>query len=320
MSNGDHEWELDTSHEGSRLDVVISSLLKGVSRSRVQKWIGEGHVTVNDKPARTSHRCRQGETLHVRVPEPEPASPTPEPIPLAVLYEDRDLLIVDKKAGMVVHPAPGHTSGTLVNGLLHHCRDLAGIGDVLRPGIVHRLDRGTSGLMVVAKNDSSHEALSLQFQQRLVEKLYIVLVYGDLPAKLALDTPIGRDRKDRKKISSRSDKPRPALSEVSRLERLPMTSLAEVRIRTGRTHQIRVHLSEAGFPVVGDPDYPGQPANRASITDQTILVQLKQMSRPALHARVLAFSHPSDGRQLRFETEYPEDMKVMVDALRKLRD
>ena len=316
MSAPVEEWELGPDHEGARLDIVLSTLLDDVSRSRIQKWIGEGLVTVNDGPARTSHRCRHGDRLRVRIPEPVPAEPQPERIPLNVLFEDSEVLVLNKQSGMVVHPGPGHPNETLVNALLHYCHDFSGIGDVRRPGIVHRLDRGTSGVMVVAKSERAHRSLSSQFQHREVEKYYLALVYGRFPDSLKIDAPLGRDRKDRKKISTRSDKTRPALSEARRLETLPMSSLVEVRIFTGRTHQIRVHLSEAGYPIVGDEDYPGSRPRPRSTEQRQILATLDGMSRPALHAKTLWFDHPSGGERLRFEAPLPDDISTLIDSLR----
>ncbi len=243
-----------------------------------------------------------------------PATPIPEAIPLDILHEDEDLVVVNKKAGMVVHPAAGHATGTLVNALLSHSSDLSGIGGVMRPGIVHRLDAGTSGVIVVAKNDRAHHSLQSQFQKRTVTKIYLALAYGTAAERFTIDQPIGRDARDRKKISSRTRTPRQATSEVTRIEKLPGCSLLEIRIRTGRTHQIRVHLSEAGHPLVGDRDYG------ASSRAARALTPLRDFARPALHAFRLAFEHPSRGEEVRFEAPLPEDFSRLLTELRARRD
>ena len=246
------------------------------------------------------------------LPPPEPATPTPEALPLVVVHDDPDIIVVEKPAGMVVHPAAGHGSGTLVNALLHHVRDLSGIGGQLRPGIVHRLDRGTSGLMVVAKHDQAHAALSRQFREREVEKEYLTLVWGEVHAGRRIDTPIGRDPKHRKKISTRSRRPRDAVTRVVRAESVSGTSFLHVVIDTGRTHQIRVHLSAIGHPVVGDPTYGG--VRRHPLPRQRAV---QRLDRPFLHAAGLAFRHPRDGRTLRFASELPPDLRAVLDALRR---
>lgn len=313
-------WVVQAQEEHLRLDVVIARRLGDVSRAQAKKWIEAGLVEIEHSKARASRPCHQGERIDVRLPEPVPTTPRPESLPLEIVYEDSDLVVVDKPSGMVVHPSPGHESGTLVNALLAHCRDLSGIGGVLRPGIVHRLDAGTSGLLVVAKNDMTHRSLAEQFQSRSVEKGYIAIVYGRIPETLELDAPIGRDPRDRKKISSRSTRPKAARSSVERLEVLPLSSLVAVRIQTGRTHQIRVHLSEAGFPVVGDRDY-GAPKNTAKLPAKSpgAFRLLRDFPRPALHSSVLAFVHPRTGKPVRFEASLPGDMRELLAKLRDLQ-
>jgi 23S rRNA pseudouridine1911/1915/1917 synthase len=240
----------------------------------------------------------------------------PEALALPILYEDTDLVVVDKPAGMVVHPAAGHTGGTLVNALLHHVRDLSGIGGERRPGIVHRLDRGTSGVMVVAKHDTAHESLARQFHDREVEKEYIALVWGEVAAGRRIDEPIGRDPKDRKKMSARTRRSREAVTRIVRIEPFGRAlTLAQVAILTGRTHQIRVHLSAIGHPIVGDGVYGGVhrrvPGDLRSVT---------RLQRPFLHAARLSFTHPVDGRRLTFESPLPEDLQQVLDGLRRSRD
>jgi 23S rRNA pseudouridine1911/1915/1917 synthase len=299
------------SDEGSRIDVALTRLLPDLSRAQAKRWIDEGRVTLEGRRTRASRICRRGERVEVSIPPPAPAAPIGEPIPLDILYEDPHIVVVNKRAGMVVHPAPGHASGTLVNALLAHTKDLSGVGGVMRPGIVHRLDAGTSGVLVVAKNDRSHRALQAQFQKRTVSKVYLALAHGTTRERFVIDRPIGRDLRRRTKISSRTRTPREATSEVRRLERLPGSSLLEIRILTGRTHQIRAHLSEAGHPLVGDRDY-GAPRRS--------LKPLQEFERPALHARRLEFAHPESGEPMTFEAPLPEDFSALLRELRAIRD
>ncbi|HLE71387.1 MAG TPA: RluA family pseudouridine synthase [Vicinamibacteria bacterium] len=302
---------VEESDKGARIDVALTLRLPDVSRAQAKRWIEEGRVTVDGRPVRASRICRGGERVEVAIPPPAPATPVPEAIPLDILYEDRHIVVVNKRAGMVVHPAPGHACGTLVNALLAHTTDLSGIGGVMRPGIVHRLDSGTSGVMVVAKNDRAHRSLQAQFQKRSVSKVYLALAHGTTPERFAIDRPIGRDVLHRTKISSRTRSPREAMSEGKRLERLPGCSLLEIRILTGRTHQIRVHLSEEGHPLVGDRDY-GAPSKAIRL--------LRNFERPALHAFRLEFQHPETGERVSFEAPLPDDITRLLDELRAIRD
>ncbi len=258
--------------------------------------------------ARPSRQVRAGQQVEVTLPEPVPAQPRPEALPLSIVYEDSRLLVLDKPAGIVVHPGAGTPSGTLVNALLHHVRDLSGVGGVLRPGIVHRLDRGTSGLLVVAKDDAAHRALSQQFATRSVEKHYLALVLG-VPARRegTVDRPIGRHRIERRRMAVREGG-RPARSSYSLQEAFEGAALLRVRIHSGRTHQIRVHLASIGHPVAGDALYGGR--RRATAAALSLL------DRPALHAAGLAFDHPADGRRLRFESPLPADLEQVVGLLR----
>jgi 23S rRNA pseudouridine1911/1915/1917 synthase len=290
--------------------------VEDASRAQAKRWIEKGFVRVEGRTVRPSRLLRAGETVEVDVPPPEPAEPEPEAIPLNILYEDDDLLVLNKPPHIVVHPAPGHAFGTLVNALLHHCPDLSGIGGIARPGIVHRLDRGTSGILVVAKNDVSHRHLAEQFANRTIEKRYVALVHGTTPERLVLDHPIGRDVHDRKKISSRTRSGKTAATRAERLENLPLSTLLEVRIETGRTHQIRVHLSERGFPVVGDREYGG--SRRPPRGSEAAFDILQSLSRPALHAAQLVFLHPRSGEPMRHEAPLWPDFREILDELRTL--
>ncbi|MCY4600599.1 MAG: RluA family pseudouridine synthase [Acidobacteria bacterium] len=297
-----------------RLDRLLAARLAGRTRSQLQRLIRDGHARIGSKTGRPGSVVQAGDVVTLAIPPPRPAVPEPEPIPLTIVYEDSDLVVVDKPAGMVVHPAAGHARHTLVNALLHHVTDLSGIGGALRPGIVHRLDRGTSGLIVVAKHDRSHGELARQFRCREVEKTYVTLVWGAMEAGRQIDLAIGRDPVDRKKISTRSRRPRAAVTRVVSAEQLDGATLLEVRIVTGRTHQIRVHLRAVGHPVVGDPDYGGV---RRRLPPR--LRALQRLERPFLHASRLVFSHPRDGRRLDIHSNLPADLVEAVEALRGAR-
>lgn len=299
------------SDDGLRLDQFITRRLPDLSRARIQQLIRTGRVAVSRGAAKPARTVEPGLEVQVDIPPPAPSKPQPEALPLVVLHDDDDLAVIDKPAGMVVHPGAGHAAGTLVNVLLHHVRGLSGIGGEERPGIVHRLDRGTSGLMVVAKHDAAHRALARQFQQRAVDKEYVALVWGAVRAGLTVDTPVGRDPGNRLKMSSRSSRARPALTTIVEAEPLGGVTLVRVTIATGRTHQIRVHLSEAGHPVVGDALYGGV---RRQAPPR--LAPLSRLDRPFLHAARLAFSQPTTGTRLVFESPLPDDLAALVDDLR----
>ena len=295
--------------EGLRLDRFLVGVLPEHSRSQIQRLIKDGHVRVGGRGAKPNQPVKTGQQIAVEVPEPVDAVPRAEPLPLPILFQDRDLIVVDKPAGMVVHPAAGHASGTLVNALLHHVDDLSGIGGEKRPGIVHRLDRGTSGLMVVAKHDAAHEELARQFADREVEKEYIALTWGEVMAGRRIDAPIGRDPSNRKKMSSaRIRRSREAVTRVVRAEHFGRTlTLARVAIHTGRTHQIRVHLTALGHPILGDATYGGR---------KVMALHSIQIPRVMLHAKTLGFSHPGIGSYLQFTVPPPPDMDAVIEALR----
>jgi 23S rRNA pseudouridine1911/1915/1917 synthase len=306
--------EVSPEQAGERLDRYLAAILPGHSRSRVQHLIEQGLVQVGGRRAKANLAVRAGDVIGVDIPEPAPATPRAEDIPLSVLYQDSDLIVVDKPAGMVVHPAAGHDSGTLVNALLHHVTDLSGIGGELRPGIVHRLDKGTSGVMVVAKHDASHEALASQFHDREVEKEYVALVWGVVQAGRRIDLPIGRDANDRQKMSARARRARSAVTRITRARHFRGVTLCHVAIATGRTHQIRVHLSAIGHPIVGDATYGGvRPRVPADLRP------LLTLERPFLHAFRLAFTHPADQRRLEFQAPLPDDLQGLLDQIEALQ-
>ncbi|MFP6640072.1 MAG: RluA family pseudouridine synthase [Myxococcota bacterium] len=297
---------------GQRIDRALAQLM-GISRSRVATWIDQGRVQMDGRPVvRASRKVAAGTRIEVSPPAPLVSRLEPEPIELSVLYEDHDLIVVDKAAGLVVHPGPGHPAGTLVNGLLHHCGDLAGVGGILRPGIVHRLDRGTSGVMVAAKNDDAHHGLSIQFHDHTIERIYLAFVRGRPRADGgSIDRPIGRHVRDRKKMSTESRAGRPAHTDWRILERFPVqeTTWLEVRPNTGRTHQIRVHLASIGLPIHCDEVYGRARKGR--------LLGLLPLERPALHASVLGFQHPKTREFMRFEAPLPPDLEAWLSTLRR---
>jgi 23S rRNA pseudouridine1911/1915/1917 synthase len=298
-----------------RLDRYLVSVLEDYSRSQIQKLIADGHVSVRRPPSRTidpraNLQVHEGDQIVVSPPDVAPSSVTAEALPLEILYQDADLAVLNKPAGMVIHPGAGHGSGTLVNALLHHVTDLSGIGGQLRPGIVHRLDRGTSGVMVIAKNDRAHQELSRQFHDREVEKEYIALVWGVVQAGRRIDAAIGRDRENRKKMSARAKHAREAVTRITRAHHLPGLTLCQVAIHTGRTHQIRVHLSAIGHPIVGDSLYGG--VHRRVAGD---IRAVQRLERPFLHAARLAFTHPVEGRRMQFITPLPGDLERILNDL-----
>jgi 23S rRNA pseudouridine1911/1915/1917 synthase len=299
------EFVVEEDSAGSRIDSALAEL-SGVSRAQVRRWIDAGDVRVAGARVRASRRLAVGEVIEATPPAPVEMHLSPEPIPLVVLYEDTDLIVIDKAAGIVVHPAPGHPGGTLVNALLHHCGDLAGIGGVLRPGIVHRLDRGTSGVLVAAKNDAAHQGLAQQFAEHTIDRIYRTFVRGRPGADSGrIDRPIGRHPRDRKRMSVESRSGRPSITQWRVLRRYLESSTSELEIRpeTGRTHQIRVHLAAAGLPLVGDTVY-GRARGRDAL-----------LGRPALHAEHLGFEHPGSGERLHFNAPLPQDLLELVAGL-----
>jgi 23S rRNA pseudouridine1911/1915/1917 synthase len=301
---------------GQRLDQFLRSELPDRSRAFLQKLIEQQNVLVNGKPGKPSYRVRVGDHISVEIPPPRPLATQPENIPLDILYEDADLVVVNKPAGLVVHPAAGNYEHTLVNALLHHCRgQLAGIGGVERPGIVHRLDKGTSGCIVVAKTDTAHKSLVAQFKLRAVKKIYRAVCRGkfDRPSG-RIETVIGRSERDRKKMSSRVAHGRPALTEYRVLKQFAEFALVELTLHTGRTHQIRVHMAHIGHPIVGDTTYGGKSEIRSRVRETCEANPKSEISiaRPLLHAYKLSFTHPRSGKLMQFEAALPADMEQII--------
>jgi 23S rRNA pseudouridine1911/1915/1917 synthase len=295
---------------GQRLDVVLARQFDTMSRAQVQRLIRDGHVRVSGARAKPSLAVEEGAVIEIDVPAPAAPAPAAEPLPLSVIHDDPDIVVIDKPAGLVVHPGAGHPRGTLVNALLHHVGGLSGIGGRERPGIVHRLDRGTSGVMVVAKHDRAHQALSRQFHDRRVRKEYVALVWGRLAPGARIEHPIGRHPRHRQKMSTRARRTRSAVTEILDVRPLGEVSLVRLSIGTGRTHQIRVHLSEEHHPVVGDALYGGVrrplPAS---------LSALGSLTRPFLHAARLSFVHPGTGETVAYEAPLAPDLASVLARL-----
>ena len=301
----------DADNTGDRLDRYLTAQIPDHSRSQIQRLIEDGLVTHSRyKKVNANLDVRDGDVITVELPDPEPTTAQPENIPLDILYDDRDVVVVNKPAGMVVHPAAGNPSGTLVNALLHHVKDLSGIGGEVRPGIVHRLDKGTSGVMVIAKNDDAHKELARQFHDREVEKEYVALAWGLVQQRKRINAAIGRDPKNRVKMSTRAGRARSAVTRVTWSRDLKGVTLLRVAIATGRTHQIRVHLSAIGHPIVGDALYGGVhrrvPHPLRAVT---------RLTRPFLHAERLAFTHPRTNERMEFSAPLPGDLLAIVSEL-----
>ncbi|QQZ08012.1 RluA family pseudouridine synthase [Heyndrickxia vini] len=291
------------SENNERIDKIISTLQEEWSRSQVQQWIKEGYVTVNGKKIKANYKCIINDQLEIEIPEPQNLDVEAEEMNLDIYYEDGDVLVVNKPKGMVVHPAPGHTTGTLVNGLMAHCNDLSGINGVLRPGIVHRIDKDTSGLLMVAKNDFAHERLVNQLVDKSVTRKYFAIVHGNIPHDYGtIDAPIGRDPDDRQRMTV-VDNGKHAVTHFRVLNRFTDFTFVECELETGRTHQIRVHMKYIGFPLAGDPKYG--PRKTLSFNGQ------------ALHAGILGFIHPRTEKYMEFEAPLPEDFLQLIESLKK---
>jgi len=303
-----------------RLDVFLTGHVENATRNKVQRAIKEGAVLVDGKRVRVSHQVSPGEIIHVTLPRPPPQQALPEPLPLEILYEDDQLLVVNKPAGMVTHPAYGNYTGTLVNALLYHCRSLSTLNDETRPGIVHRLDKDTSGLMVIAKTDNAHAKLARQFSNRTIRREYWALAWGTLKEKHgSIEAPLGRSKSDRKKIAVTTTG-KHATTEYEVLEQFEYLSLLRLKLLTGRTHQIRVHLAHIHHPVFGDPTYNGRRIVAGPGTQrqkEQVQQMLKLIPRQALHAKTIGFVHPATQKVMLFDSELPLDMRSLLAILRE---
>ncbi|KAB3537027.1 RluA family pseudouridine synthase [Bacillus safensis] len=286
-----------------RLDKFLSTTEPEWSRTQVQQWVKDGLIEVNGKQVKANYKVQAGDQIKVEIPDPEALDVEAEPMDLDIYYEDADVLVVNKPRGMVVHPAPGHVSGTLVNGLMAHCKDLSGINGVMRPGIVHRIDKDTSGLLMVAKNDMAHESLVNQLVAKTVTRKYTAVVHGIIQHDTGtIDAPIGRDKKDRQSMTVTKENAKQAVTHFDVIERFKDFTVVECRLETGRTHQIRVHMKYIGYPLAGDPKYG--PRKTVDFNGQL------------LHAGVLGFDHPKTGEYIEFTAPIPADMQDFIDSLR----
>jgi 23S rRNA pseudouridine1911/1915/1917 synthase len=307
---------VEPTDSGKRLDLYIAALIPECSRSVATTLIRNGRIKVRGSIKKPGYRVKAGDEVHGYIPPPAPILFKPEPIPIDILFEDDYIIVVNKQPGLVVHPAPGHYSGTLVNGLLYHCPFLEGIGSVLRPGIVHRLDKDTSGILVVAKNDQAHQHLAKLFKSRRIRKKYLALVSGLMESDAAtISLPIGRHPVDRKKMSTRSNKTRVAVTTWRIKEKFESATLIELDLKTGRTHQIRVHCAAIHHPIVGDTVYGGKNTWKNTVDGQDLFGSIK---RQMLHAWRLEFSHPATQEPVCFEAPLPSDMQDVIDALRRV--
>ena len=312
------------SDAGRRLDTVVASHLPDCSRSLAATLIAGQKILVDQQPKKPGYRIKSGDKIQGHIPAPELVEYEPESIPLHILYQDRHIIVINKQPGLVVHPAPGHDSGTLVNALLFHCPDLGAIGGEIRPGIVHRLDKDTSGTMIAAKSAEAHEELARQFKAREVQKKYLALVYGDVQSDTGeIKLPIGRHPVDRKRMSTVTRKGREAETGWKVRERLAGITLLELSLKTGRTHQIRVHCTASGHPIVGDQVYHSRKwlkdIDRLNSGESSSLsAQLKAVPRQMLHAWRLEFVHPHSGEAMTFESPIPTDMETVIENLRRI--
>lgn len=314
MSSRTEKFTVEQSLPNQRLDTFLRQTFPAISRGTFQRLIDCGHVRINGKTVKATHSPRAGEQIEIHFPEPKSAEARPEEMPLDILFEDKSLLVLNKPAGLVVHPAAGHDEHTLVNALLHHCKgSLSGIGGVARPGIVHRLDKDTSGCLVIAKNDETHLALSKQFSERKVKKVYNTIVCGEVARQSGeIHAAIARHSSHRKRMAVYEDHSgRAALTKYKVLERLKCSTFVEVQILTGRTHQIRVHFEFLGHPVIGDETYGARQNKKFSEAARF------EAPRVMLHARELSFTHPQKQKEMKFEAPLPDDLKEALKALRK---
>jgi len=307
------------SEDFRRIDHFLQAKLPDVSRTYLQKLIASGHITVNDCEVRGSYKPRMGDEIEAVLPEPQQFHISPENIPIDIVHEDREIIVINKPAGMVTHPAPGHWTGTLVNALLHHVHDFRGISGLTRPGLVHRLDKDTSGLIVVAKSDKSLSFLVDQMKDRRIKREYTAFVWGHMPQSQGeIAAPIGRSLKDRKKMAVTEINSREAITKYESVENYEVASKLKLKLLTGRTHQIRVHLAHTGHPVIGDTDYGGREKILNGLFDQhrPLAVKiLKTIDRQALHAYRIGFIHPESQLAISFKSELPNDIRKVEQLL-----
>jgi len=309
-----HEFTVPEELEGIRLDLCLAKLNPDWTRSRARKLIDDDHVLLNNASGKASTSVHTGDTVVVNEPPPRPLEVEGEDIPLNVIHEDSDLLIINKPAGLVIHPAAGNPSGTLVNALIHYCQDLSGIGGVERPGIVHRLDKDTTGIMVVAKSDRAHLALSIAFRQHTIRKTYLAVCYGNPKTEDGVvDAPIDRHPRNRREMAVvREGRPARTLYEVD--QEFAGTSMVSCHPVTGRTHQIRVHMAHIGHAIIGDPLYAGR--QWRNLADLSVQSACRNFPRQALHARRIAFEHPVTKEEVEFEAPLPPDLEELLETLR----
>lgn len=315
--SGSRQLQVAQDAAGERLDRYLAEQLPDLTRSQIKRLIEDGQVSITGVAVKAGLKLRGGETVGIFLPAPEPVDALPEAIPLAILYEDPHLIVINKPAHMVVHPAPGHRGGTLVNALLHHCRDLSGIGGMLRPGIVHRLDKDTSGVMVATKDDQTHQQLARQFKAHTIQRRYRALVHGLVQSQQGtIDQPIGRHPAQRLKMSSSTRHGRRAVTHWQVLRRYDRDrlTLLDLKLETGRTHQIRVHLAEMNLPVVGDPLY-GRAGMARGMADARLRKLIEALDRQFLHAWQLGFVHPQSGGEMEFRAPLPMELQGVIDYL-----
>lgn len=289
-------------NESGRIDKFLSGIMSDTSRSQIQDWINDGDLTVNGELVKAKYKIQPNDEIYIEIPEPEEISTEPEDIPIEIVYQDSDVAVVNKPSGMVVHPSAGHHSGTLVNALLYHIKDLSGINGEIRPGIVHRIDKDTSGLLMVAKNDTAHQSLSDQLKEKTVLREYVALVHGEIPHdKATIDAPIGRDPKDRKKFTV-IENGKDAVTNFEVLETIEDFTFVKLKLETGRTHQIRVHMNYIGFPVAGDPMYGPR--------------KTLEGKGQFLHAKKLGFTHPTTAEEMTFDSVLPKEFEETIAYLK----
>ncbi len=321
MADSIIELEVKPEESGRRVDVFCAGMVQGYSRSHFIKLATAGYIQVDDKPVKPSHKLKPGQKVTIHLVPPPPIEALPEEIQLSVVYEDEHLAVIDKPAGMVCHPAAGNYTGTLVNALLFHFGMMKKFSDPIRPGIVHRLDKGTSGLLVVAKNEQTMIALQRMIKERTIKRIYTAVVWGNMPSRSGvIDLPLGRNPQDRKKMKVHGLAERPARTGYETVKTYSTAEVLSLKLDTGRTHQIRVHLSHLGHPVIGDPTYGGRAAAVVRLPRSLKplgLEILKAIDRQALHAAKLEFQHPITGRPLDFQAELPEDIKKVIEILER---